>query len=139
MILLDHQTVTNKDIFLLNLQGKDVEFGFVENNNLPVFFWVCQNLNLLEFMCQKEYTGTLARFKITRPFKFYMMLEDRGARHQRIISLRENDLLNITEILMAHDYHREPDLLYHRSIHTLHFDFPQERRNKSYENFNYEM
>lgn len=139
MKLLDHKTVTNKDIFLLKLQGEDIEFDLVNNGDLPVFFWVCQNLNLLTFMCQKKYAGRLARFKILRPFEFSMNLENAVHRRQSIISMHTNDILDITEILMAHDYYRKPDLEYNRSLHIIHFDFPSERRNKSYKNFNYDL
>lgn len=139
MKLLNHKTVTNKDIFLLKLQGEDIEFDFVNNGDLPVFFWICQNLNLLTFMCQKEYMGNLARFKILRPFGFNMNLENAVHRRRSTISVYTNDILDITEILMAHDYYRESDSEYNRSIHTLHFDFPSERRNKVYKNFNYDL
>jgi len=135
--LLDYHTVTDKDIFLLNLHGEDVEFSMVENDDMPTFFQTCMKLNLLDFMCQKEYRGTLATFKIVRPFMFRMNLGYR----EFTINLLSNDLLNITEILMAHDYYREPDpnVSGFRYLHELYFDFSNEQRNKSYKSFNYEM
>ena len=141
MKLLDYNTVTDKDIFLLNLHGENVEFSMVENDDMPAFFQTCMKLNLLDFMCQKEYRGTLATFKIVRPFMFRMNLEKGAGYRESTIILLPDDLLNITEILMAHDYYREPDPGTNgfRYLHELHFDFSREQRNKSYKSFNYEM
>ena len=90
-------------------------------------------------MCQKEHRGTLATFKIGRPFAFRMNLEKGCGYRESTINLLTNDILNITEILMAHDYYREPDPDNKRYLHELHFDFPNERRNISYIYFNYEV
>ena len=135
MTLLDYRTVTKKDLFLRNLRDQDIDFGTVKNNDLPVFFWLCMQYNLLEFVGQREYRGTLATLNVLRPFRLYMNLDGQN----KIINLKENDRLDVTEILMTHPYYREPDPDNKRYKHMLHFDFPQHRRNKSYENFNYEM
>lgn len=141
MKLLDYNTVTVKDIFLLNLHGEDIGFSEVPNNDMPKFFHMCMQLNLLKFMRQKEYRGTLAMFKIIKPFRFYMYLDRAYGLGQRRtkVKLLSGDTLNITEILMAHDYYREPVEDNKNYSHELFFDFPSEHRKKSYENFNYEM
>lgn len=141
MSLLDYHTVTNKDIFLRNLRGDDVVFDDVNNDSMPLFFKICMQLNLLKFMRQREYRGTLAAFKIIRPFNFYMICSRaHGLGHGRTeIRLLTNDVLNITEILMAHDYYKEPVEGNKYYSHELFFDFASEYREASYAVFNYEM
>lgn len=138
--LLDYKTVTDKDIFLLKLHGEDIEFDAIENNDLSVFFRTCIKYNLLDFMCQKEYRGTLATFKIRQLFRFSMNFEKTPSCRKFTINLFPNDTLNISEILMTHDYYRRPgpdNSQYY--IHDLHFDFPRGCRNKFYKNFNYDL
>lgn len=141
MKLLDYNTVTVKDIFLLNLYGEDIGFSEVPNDDMPIFFHMCMQLNLLKFIHQKEYRGTLATFKIIKPFRFYLYLErTHGLGHGRTkVKLLSRDIIKVTEILMAHDYYREPVGDNKSYSHVLFFDFPRELRKKSYENFNYEM
>jgi hypothetical protein len=96
-------------------------------------------LGLINFLRQKEYRGTLASFRVVHPFNFYTKLERDSLYGRTKIALLSKDILNITEILMAHDYYREPDPENNRQLHELFFDFASEHREASYAAFNYEM
>jgi len=137
--LLDYNTVTDKEIFLLNLRGEDVIFDNVKNDDFPSFFRTCMKLGLMNFLRQREYRGTLASFRVVHPFNFHTKLERDSLYGRTKITLFSRDILNITEILMAHDYYREPDPENKRQLHELHFDFATSHREASYAVFNYEM
>jgi hypothetical protein len=139
--LLDYHTVTDKDIFLLNLHGEDVTFDEVANDSMTLFFQICMQLNLLKFMRQREYRGTLATFKVMKSFNFHMKLDRAHSLGygRTKIKLLTNDTLNITEILMAHDYYREPDTDNKCYLHELFFDFATGHREAAYAIFNYEV
>lgn len=131
----DYKTSTDKDIFVLRLNGEFPIFDKIGDTDYVDFFKFCIEQGLLEFMVQREWRGSPAVFRVLNSFSFRVeKFLDNMTR--AIVLCEKGDMLELTELLDDTDYRLVQDD--NTRCHFLRIDMPTDgKRHKAYEKFNY--
>ena len=137
---IDYKTSTNKDIFVLRLNGELPIFDDIGDADFVEFFKFCIEHQLVEFMVQREWRGSPAVFRVLTPFCFRIekFLELPYSMSPAIVNCEKGDWIELSELLDTTDYKFITDDTERR--HVIRVDIPTDgKRHKAYEKFNYEM
>ncbi len=95
---MNFKTTTAKDIFLTQLKGEELNFGFVEREDKPMFFDFAVHYKLIAFVCHKEYRGILGLYKVLKDFSFYINRNDGVDEGKQYVSVNIDDEIEVSEL-----------------------------------------
>ena len=95
---MNFKTTTAKDIFLTQLKGEELNFGFVEREDKPVFLDFAIQQNLIVFMYYKEYRGILGLYKVLKEFSFHISRNDGVDEGNEYVSVNIGDEIEVSEL-----------------------------------------
>ena len=100
---INYKTSTDKDIFVLRLNGELPIFDKIGDVDFVEFFKFCIDHKLLEFMVQREWRGSLAIFRVLNPFSFRIeKFLDNMTR--ATVVCEKGDSIELSELLDTTDY-----------------------------------
>lgn len=95
---MNFKTTTDKDIFLTKLKGEELNFGFINREDKPMFFDFAIKHKLMIFICHKEYRGILGLYKVLKDFSFDINRNDGMDTGTQFISVNIGDEIEVSEL-----------------------------------------